>query len=141
MAHLSVTINTQDKTLGCELYVPREKKLFAALADRKEAIEKEFGEALEWMELPGKKASRIKVSRDATAKSRNQVHHSIVPTAGGRLGLDGHQAARKPPVFGAVGSLVDIQCLNGIYIFRRACDLLGIGLECPRTLTAPPPRF
>ncbi len=49
-----------------------------------------------------------------TAKFRNKVHHSIVPTAEGGLGLDGRQAARKPPAFGAVGSLVDIQCLNGI---------------------------
>jgi hypothetical protein len=60
-----LTINTQDKTIGCELYIPREKKMFAVLASHKEAIEKEFGEQLEWMELPGKKASRIKVSRDA----------------------------------------------------------------------------
>jgi hypothetical protein len=65
VAHMALTINTQDKTMGCELYIPREKRLFATLASRKEAIEKEFGEQLEWMELPGKKASRIKVSRDA----------------------------------------------------------------------------
>jgi hypothetical protein len=64
-AHIGLTINTQDKTIGCELYIPREKKMFAVLASHKEAIEKEFGEQLEWMELPGKKASRIKVSRDA----------------------------------------------------------------------------
>ena len=51
--------------MGCELYIPREKKLFAALASHKEEIRREFGEQLEWMELPGKKASRIKVSRDA----------------------------------------------------------------------------
>ena len=65
MAHVAVTVNTQDKTLGCELYIKREKRLFFALAANKEAIERECGEALEWMELPGKKASRIKVSRDA----------------------------------------------------------------------------
>lgn len=65
VAHLGLTINTQDKSLGCELYIPREKTLFAILANQKEAIEKEIGEQLEWMDLPGKKASRIKVSRDA----------------------------------------------------------------------------
>lgn len=65
VAHMALTINTQDKTMGCELYIPREKKLFAALTSHKEAIEREFGEQLEWMELHGKKASRIKVSRDA----------------------------------------------------------------------------
>jgi hypothetical protein len=72
MAHLSATINTQGKALGCELYIPREKRLFAALAGHKEAIEKEFGEALEWMELPGKKASRIKASRDADIENEGE---------------------------------------------------------------------
>lgn len=49
MAHVAVTVNTQDKTLGCELYIKREKRLFFALAANKEAIERECGEALEWM--------------------------------------------------------------------------------------------
>jgi hypothetical protein len=72
VAHIALTMNTQDKTMGCELYIPREKKLFAALASHKEAIEKEFGEQLEWMELPGKKASRIKVSRDADIENEER---------------------------------------------------------------------
>jgi hypothetical protein len=75
VAHMALTINTQDKTVGCELYIPREKKLFAALASNKEAIEKEFGEQLEWMELPGKKASRIKVSRDADIENEEGWDH------------------------------------------------------------------
>lgn len=44
-----------------ELYAPNDvdKSAFHALYAQKDAIEKEFGEPLEWMELPGKKATRI----------------------------------------------------------------------------------
>jgi hypothetical protein len=47
--------------VGVELYAPNDtdKSAFHALYVQKDAIEKEFGEQLEWMELPGKKATRI----------------------------------------------------------------------------------
>jgi hypothetical protein len=59
--HLNATISTDKQRVGVELYAPNDtdKSAFHALYVQKDAIEKEFGEQLEWMELPGKKATRI----------------------------------------------------------------------------------
>lgn len=65
ITHLALTINTQQNTVGCELYIPHEKALFNELIRKKEQIEKDMGEKLEWMELAEKKASRIKLSKEA----------------------------------------------------------------------------
>lgn len=64
-AHISLTINTQQKLLGCDLYIPEDKALFAELTKYREQIEKAVGDKLDWKELPEKKASRIKMSRTA----------------------------------------------------------------------------
>lgn len=61
-AHISLTINTREDLLGCEIYISDSKELFYKLRKNKEKIEKEIGEKLEWMELTGRKASRIKLS-------------------------------------------------------------------------------
>lgn len=61
-AHLSLTINSRDGLLGTELYIPDNKDLYQQLLTLKADIERDLGEAPLWMELPGKKASRIKVS-------------------------------------------------------------------------------
>ncbi len=61
-AHISLTINSRDNLFGWEVYIPNNKELYAKLFEQKEAIEQELGENPEWMELPEKKASRIKVS-------------------------------------------------------------------------------
>jgi len=47
--------------MACEIYIPDSKQLFLALNGKKEEIENEVGNELEWEELPEKKASRIKV--------------------------------------------------------------------------------
>jgi hypothetical protein len=60
-AHISLTVNTQEGGIGCELYIPDNKGLFEKLKDRKDYIEKELGTQLSWMVLGGKKASRIKL--------------------------------------------------------------------------------
>lgn len=60
--HISLTINSRDKQYGCEIYIPDNKDLFQLLLSQKEAIELKLNDKLEWMELPGKKASRIKLS-------------------------------------------------------------------------------
>ncbi len=43
------------------MYIPDNKDVHHFLDERKEEIEKELGYKVEWMELQGKKASRIKV--------------------------------------------------------------------------------
>ena len=60
-AHVVLTVNTQAKQKTCELYINNSKALFHDLFAQKEGIEAELGEQLEWFELPGKKASRIKL--------------------------------------------------------------------------------
>ena len=61
-AHIGLTINSKEGLFGTELYIRDNKELYARLLDKKAEIEKELNEPLEWMELPDKKASRIKLS-------------------------------------------------------------------------------
>ncbi|MCA9039266.1 MAG: DUF4268 domain-containing protein [Planctomycetaceae bacterium] len=61
-AYLSLTLNSQKHEMGCELYIPKSPLLFQELEAIKEKIETELNEHLDWQELPGKKASRIKSS-------------------------------------------------------------------------------
>jgi len=61
-ARISFTVNTQERIIGCEIYIPQNKELFKSLELKKEEIEKELGTTIEWMELESKKASRIKLS-------------------------------------------------------------------------------
>ncbi len=62
-AHIALTINSKEGLFATELYIPDSKELYAQLLGHKDEIEKELGEKAEWMELPGKKASRIKISK------------------------------------------------------------------------------
>lgn len=63
---ISATIYTKKKRIGMELYLHNDpmKVGIRQLAADKAAIEAEFGEPLEWQELPTKKASRIVIFRD-----------------------------------------------------------------------------
>jgi hypothetical protein len=61
-AAISLTINTIKGLFATELYIPDNKELYAHLLAHKAEIEGDLGGPAEWMELPGKKASRIKVS-------------------------------------------------------------------------------
>lgn len=58
--HISLTINSQSKTFGCEVYIPDNKEIFYMFNANKEKIESDLGLDLEWMDLENKKASRIK---------------------------------------------------------------------------------
>lgn len=61
-AHMAFTIRSKENLFGVELYIPDNKELYAHLLKNKELIQGELSEELEWMELPEKKASRIRVS-------------------------------------------------------------------------------
>src|SRR6185437_9704539 len=72
---LSVTISTEKDRAGVELYITNDvdKVAFNGLQAQKVEIEKEFGEPLDWQELPGRKASRIalfKYNADPSDKSQ-----------------------------------------------------------------------
>jgi hypothetical protein len=64
-AHISLTINTQLNEMGCEIYIHDDKEWFEKLKENKETIEKELGETLEWKETDGRKATRIKLPKEA----------------------------------------------------------------------------
>ncbi len=60
--HVSLVVDSREDKVRCELYIPDSKDLYQIFLSRRDEIEKELGiaESLEWQELPGKKASRIR---------------------------------------------------------------------------------
>ncbi len=70
-AHISLTINSKEGRFGTELYIPNNKELYARLLSRKNEIENDLAEEASWMELPNKKASRIKVSAPGNFSDRS----------------------------------------------------------------------
>ncbi len=60
--HISLTLNSKEKSIACELYINDNKDLFHKLFDQKDLIEAAISEKLDWKELPNKKASRIILS-------------------------------------------------------------------------------
>lgn len=60
-AHVALTINSREATFGAELYISDNKELYQKLFTHKDKIESELEEKPDWMELPAKKASRIRV--------------------------------------------------------------------------------
>jgi len=67
-AHIDLSVNTKSKLLACEIYILDSKELFNELVKHKGEIEDELNEELEWMELPDKNASRIKISKTGNIK-------------------------------------------------------------------------
>jgi hypothetical protein len=62
--HIGLTINSQKKEMACEIYIPNAKETFQEYKKHESEIEAELGK-LQWMELPAKKASRIKLNTKA----------------------------------------------------------------------------
>ena len=60
-AHVTLTVNTRDSRLSCEIYINRDKSLFSFLQEKKNFIEKALNSKLEWVDAA--KASRIKMTR------------------------------------------------------------------------------
>ena len=60
--HVSLVVDSREDKVRCELYIPDSKDLYQTFLSCREDIQKELSiaEPLEWQELPGKKASRIR---------------------------------------------------------------------------------
>ena len=71
-AHISLTINSKNNFIATEIYIPDSKKLFYGLEKYKNNIEQELNAKLKWMILEGKKASRIKLSKESDV---NQIEN------------------------------------------------------------------
>jgi hypothetical protein len=63
-AHVTLTINSRENLLGCELYINRNKDLFKFLQERKDEIENAIGQKIEWIDAAV--ASRIKINKVIT---------------------------------------------------------------------------
>ncbi|PIZ45991.1 DUF4268 domain-containing protein [candidate division WWE3 bacterium CG_4_9_14_3_um_filter_41_6] len=59
--HVTLTINSRDNLIGCEIYINRNKDLFNFLRERNVDIENEVGESIEWVDAAT--ASRIKIRK------------------------------------------------------------------------------
>jgi len=58
-AHISLIVLSSADTMGCDLYIPDNKPLFAQLENHKEHIGNELPYELDWRPLATRKASRI----------------------------------------------------------------------------------
>ena len=70
-AHIALSINTQKNQIACELYIDNSKELFHGLINHKKEIENELDEQLDWQELPNRKASRIKLIKNAVIEDES----------------------------------------------------------------------
>jgi len=73
--HIALTVNSQTKEIGCEIYIPDAKETFHLFYKNKIEIDNKI-KNLEWLELPNKKASRIKkLSKQDFKKESNWNTH------------------------------------------------------------------
>lgn len=72
--YLSLVVDTRQKLVSASFYSANDedKKIFNHLIAKKQEIEKEIGSPLIWMELEGKKASRIKIEKPFDIETREE---------------------------------------------------------------------
>lgn len=58
-SHISLTINSQKKEFACEIYIPDSQETYQTFSENNNTINTDIPQLI-WMELPTKKASRIK---------------------------------------------------------------------------------
>lgn len=56
---ISLTTNSREQRIGCELYIPRDAALYQSLEANRPAINQALGDQPEWMDLPDSTAFRI----------------------------------------------------------------------------------
>lgn len=71
-SRVACTVNTRENEIGCELYIRDNKELFDELYENKDEIEARLGVKPDWQRLDDKKASRIKISRDAVLEHEEE---------------------------------------------------------------------
>jgi len=71
-AHICLTLYSQKNLIGCEIYIPDSKETYERFHSKKRLIEKELGMKLEWKELQEKKASRIRMFKNANLNNTNE---------------------------------------------------------------------
>lgn len=69
---LSALLDSRKQTIGVEIYIADDNELYQHFLLQKQTIENSIGEALDWRELPNRKASRIVLRRIADIQNRKQ---------------------------------------------------------------------
>ncbi len=64
--HIAFIVDSRENQVRCELYIPDSKNLFKTFLASAPQIEKDLGIPLDWQELLGKKAARIRALHDFT---------------------------------------------------------------------------
>ncbi len=62
-AYITLSLNSIEKVIRTEFYIPDNIDLYSFLEQQKDKIHELLGYEVEWMELPDKKASRVKIEK------------------------------------------------------------------------------
>ena len=76
--HIGVTQIQKRSAIGVELYINDDKELFKSLFAHKTEIESDMGMALDWRELPERKASRILVEKNVQLSNHEEWQEQFV---------------------------------------------------------------
>ncbi|MEK7600068.1 MAG: DUF4268 domain-containing protein [Patescibacteria group bacterium] len=76
-AKLAAKVNTQDSYVGLELYIYQDTELFYELQAKKTEIESKLGYAVDWQELPERKASRVIVTKSGNFQNESEQDELI----------------------------------------------------------------
>lgn len=63
VAHISLVVHNREQYCSVEIYIPNSKELYFELKQHKQEIEQETNLKFEWMQLPAKQASRIRIKK------------------------------------------------------------------------------
>ncbi|TYB32384.1 MAG: DUF4268 domain-containing protein [Flexistipes sinusarabici] len=63
-SHITLVIDADNEQIRCEFYIPDAMEVYEYLLTKKDIIENSLNYELEWMELEGKKASRIRTIKE-----------------------------------------------------------------------------
>ncbi len=73
---IEISAVNRENLIRCCLYIRDSMDLFQYLQDRKDSIESQLGVLLEWSPLPNKKASLIRISKNADLHDENHRNES-----------------------------------------------------------------
>lgn len=73
-AHVALTLNKTNDTIGCELYIPKDddKRIFDKLLSQQNEIESLARTKFEWMRLDDKRATRIRITKSGNIGNQNE---------------------------------------------------------------------
>jgi len=71
-ANISLTFNSKQNQIGCELYIKNDEAIYKAIEKDKESIEKSLGDDIQFMDLPESAAFRIIKYHSCSPTDENQ---------------------------------------------------------------------